>query len=478
MAQGSSFRIPGNIKLQYTPFVLNPHANINKTVTASTSLQGAGFQPQVFTFKLDSKKTSSSKGTINVCPTSYRRYISNDIGLKTLGYDVNHLFNSIPTVSIREFLPDTKLDQCINFFSDMIDAVKELWARKDDDVKDKKKKIDGDLDNETKGIKERQAEKKVARGFIEKIKKVLWHAFDYLTDNCNPSLFTNLEYSTLPESISTNTNTTNYIVKFPYMLYYCLQSCVTTNIYELPCKLENNNVLQSDGYQGWKGNGSGVLGISGLLTKIPGIGEILNNIIGNIRINYMPYWDSDKGSQTPPPEVEVKFDLFNDSEEAAIINFIFVHTIILGNNWIQYNVFQHSQDLYDVQIAGMDRLFCCAGQFGVQYSGILRSVTPSFTQKLVSKHANKNCIADIAALRDRIVNERMIMIPDVYNVSMKFTSLIPANFNSHIYSFVMNNSMMSRTANGVYTKGLFTNVVQAATTQFIEEMMGYIESLN
>ena len=46
------------------------------------------------------------------------------------------------------------------------------------------------------------------------------------------------------------------------------------------------------------------------------------------------------------------------------------------------------------------------------------------------------------------------------------------------YSFVMNNSMMSRTANGVYTKGLFTNVVQAATTQFIEEMMGYIESLN
>lgn len=39
----------------------------------------------------------------------------------------------------------------------------------------------------------------------------------------------------------------SYIVKFPYTVYYKLQSCVTTNIYELPCVPSNNFLHNSDG---------------------------------------------------------------------------------------------------------------------------------------------------------------------------------------------------------------------------------------
>ena len=125
---------------------------------------------------------------------------------------------------------------------------------------------------------------------------------------------------------------------FPYTLYYRLQSCVTTNIYEVPGTDSNKHILVSNGSTGW-GDGSDILGaggfrISNLLGKIPGIGNLANMILGNIGINYMPWWNADSGAKTAEPEVEIKFDLFNDSYDAAMNNFIFVNTIIPNNKWI------------------------------------------------------------------------------------------------------------------------------------------------
>lgn len=54
----------------------------------------------------------------------------------------------------------------------------------------------------------------------------------------------------------------------------------------------------------------------------------------NVRINYMPFWESKDGSATKPPDVTVKFDLFNDTNERAMYNFIFVNTIIPNNMWL------------------------------------------------------------------------------------------------------------------------------------------------
>ena len=129
-----------------------------------------------------------------------------------------------------------------------------------------------------------------------------------------------------------------FVMTFPYTLYYRLQSCVTTNIYEVPGTDSNKHILVSNGSAGW-GDGSDILGaggfrISNLLGKIPGIGNLANMILGNIGINYMPWWNADSGAKTAEPEVEIKFDLFNDSYDAAMANFIFVNTIIPNNKWI------------------------------------------------------------------------------------------------------------------------------------------------
>ena len=79
--------------------------------------------------------------------------------------------------------------------------------------------------------------------------------------------------------------------------------------------------------------------VSGLLSKIPIIGNIANMILGNIGINYMPWWNADAGSSTREAEIDIEFNLYNDSANAAMYNFIFVNTIAPNNRWLQYNMF-------------------------------------------------------------------------------------------------------------------------------------------
>jgi len=52
-----------------------------------------------------------------------------------------------------------------------------------------------------------------------------------------------------------DTDLKNYILNFPYMLYYKFQSCVTTNIYELPCAVDGNKMYSSSGHEGWADGG-------------------------------------------------------------------------------------------------------------------------------------------------------------------------------------------------------------------------------
>lgn len=169
-----------------------------------------------------------------------------------------------------------------------------------------------------------------------------------------------------------------YVVNFPYTMYYNLQSCVTTNIYEVPGTESNKRIGTADGSAGW-GSGddfmsSGGFRVSNLLGKIPVLGDLANMILGNVGINYTPWWNAKAGTDgSKEPGIEIKFDLFNDSAQAAMINFIFVNTIIPNNKWVQYNMFQHSSNLFDVKIEGVNRLFACSGNFSVTYDGILRN---------------------------------------------------------------------------------------------------------
>ena len=103
----------------------------------------------------------------------------------------------------------------------------------------------------------------------------------------------------------------------------------------------SKRISSSDGTAGWTGGGSTGLRVSKLFdaSSVPLVGGMINGVLSNIAIDYLPWWNSEAGSATREPEISIEFDLFNDSDEAAMINFIFINTIVPHNKWIQYHLF-------------------------------------------------------------------------------------------------------------------------------------------
>ena len=85
---------------------------------------------------------------------------------------------------------------------------------------------------------------------------------------------------------------------------------------------EGKPIMSSDGMAGW-GDGSdfmgaGGFGVSNFLKNIPIVGQLAEMLLGNIGINYMPWWNAETGTKSAAPEVTVKFDLFNDNVYKAV----------------------------------------------------------------------------------------------------------------------------------------------------------------
>ena len=457
MSSPSFFQIAGNIKQQFAPFVIIPKAKINQPVSSSTKLNGAS--PQVFSYKTNTTQTDGGNMKIRFYPSSMDdAAIKDDISFKLLyareklyepgsrSITVQDILNSIPGVQIREFLPDTRLDQCINLFTDMMSNLTKMF------VSDDKNNTSGSSGSSQSATKDEEA------GLFKKITTAAWYTMKYMVGATDPNLYDDLSFGTLTgidfssyqSSVYQNNKTYpgSFVMAFPYTMYYLLQSCVTTNIYEIPAAQTSKNILVSGGgMAGWTDGGddfmsAGGFRISNLLGKIPVIGNLANMILGNIGINYMPWWNAPSGAKTKEPQVEIKFDLFNDSADAAMANFIFVNTIVPNNKWIQYNMFQHSSHIYDVKIEGINRLFACAGDFNVTYEGVLRDPPEKWINELINAHANE-CM-DKTAFLTNVKNNRLIKIPDVYRVTLQFQSLLPANFNNYIFNYAENASHLTK----------------------------------
>lgn len=456
--QSSLFQIPGNVKQSLLPFVLNPASTLNTVKTNSPELRNV--QPQIFSYRSESigkDNYSSGVGKLNFYPSSFNNiHFNDDISWKLLyqrGSDLYStqnsigladILNNIPGIQIREFLPDTRLDQCINFFKEFMEGVSDMFS--DDSSSETTGSSNESAQNENKPLKENIKETS------KKVFAVIKYTLKYMTGGTKPSnLFTDFEklinehekidFSSYDNDWKNPGTQQYYVLTFPYRLYYCMQSCVTTNIYEVPGASSTKSILETPyGMGGWTSGGgdfSSGFRISGLLSKIPGIGGMLDTLLGNIGINYMPWWSPKAGTEAAKePEIEIKFDLYNDSAEAAETNFIFVNTIVPGNKYIQYNMFQHSQNLYDVKIEGLNRLYACAGTFSVTYEGQLRTPPRRWINDLVNGHAN-NCMNKETFINN-IVNNHLIKIPDVYRVTMRFQSLLPANFNNYLYTYAEN----------------------------------------
>ena len=250
------------------------------------------------------------------------------------------------------------------------------------------------------------------------------------------------------------------VVDFPFWMYYKLLSYYTTNVYEIPFKVEN--AFNVEGSKGWHSSGKGIE-LPDMIKKIPGIGDILDQAFGNIRINYVSYWKASEGGQTSYPELKVSFNLFNDTLSSALINFIFVNTVAPNNMWIQMGILQHSPAIYDVKIDGHARMYACTGDVNVKFKGQLRDPGPAFIGQLVSKHLNRNgLLVEPSQFAVMAMANRLIRIPDVYEVELTFKSMFPLNFNNYLYHYARNNVMDVQYAGGGSWFGGFMSPVAEA----------------
>ena len=442
------------------PFVLNPSAALNKN--------GNGFRnasPQYFTFRNNNIKAASGKGILNFCPKSMKDYFDKDISYQlTYKYNkdnknapaeqvtFNSILDNIPAIQIREYLPDTALEQGINFFVSLIKQVIGMFGEKgiSTDIAEKteeRKGPDGKIIKVVTATEEQQTD-----SLFKKLWNVTWFIMKYITgvdggvtgeDGKKVNLASSATEKYKDFNGIKSTNYYDQILKFPHMIYYKLQSCTTTGIYELPCLKQDKMLYSSNGAAGWNvDENSGWRFLPKSLQSLPFVGPMLGKMFGNIGISWTPWWDATSGNATEEPQVDITFDLFNDTNEAALYNFIFVNTLVPNNKWIQYGLFQHSSHIYDIKLEGYNRLFACTGQFEVSYDGVLRDPPPNWLDKTgpLANHINANYDKDkfLTALK----NNKLIKIPDIYKVKLTFSSLLPANFNNYLYTLVANDNQI------------------------------------
>ena len=425
--------IPGNIKQMYLPFVLNPKNGLHKAeityadAGAKADRQASGLDnvtPQLFSFSYNKIK-AEEPGIIHIAPqafydSSITKIANDDVSYNLLytGYtesvkkqtriEVKTLLDDIPSIQIREYLQDAKLNMVFDLFQQFGNG----WT-------------DGTTSGE-KSKEENENSKQPLSAVLSGIGLRVWNFIKAVTRDFDKIMLDaaseqiNKVATFYINSENDSPIRTKSVLNFPYMLYYRLMSTTTTNIYEVPY---NGQIMYES-----QGGGFSKGGLGGLTTDGKSIfGQFVNWFGKNIRINTTPTWD---GPQDTPTKVEIDFSLYNDTIDAAIMNFIFVNTIVPNNKWIQYGIFQHAPCLYDVKINGINRLFMCQGDFKVESKGVLRKPSWTLINQLVNSHLNpRSSLTDLALLTNDLIR-----IPDIYDVHLTFTSLLPNNFNNFLFA--------------------------------------------
>lgn len=372
---------------------------------------------------------------INICPSSYKSVIEKDLSLKMLteGYystesfmdstiDLNSILDAIPGIQIREYQPDTKLDQALNIIKPLYEKFKTKFLG------------DKDFFEEFK---------------IDDFKKKLLDLPNTLNRALNDGTYKSIENYLNVEMRNKYAKKDKLLVDSIFTIYYLLQTSTTNNWYTIPGITSSKDLYNSSGSAGWLDGSSSVSLMPKFIKDIPLLGSVVNSMFGNVGIDYTPWWNPESGSKTKEPEIKIEFDLFNDTLEAAKANFIFVNTLIAGNRWVQYGLFRGSSSLYDIKLEGYNRLFACAGDISVSYKGVLRQPSYFLNISLDTELSNKD-----------------IKIPDIYHVSLVFKSLLPANFNTYLFNIMSQNNLYTIKENNTASNILQTTVGKAIDSIF------------
>lgn len=355
----------------------------------------------LFSFKLNANKR------LGVLPEDHNRHgsdlgsklqvgINPWIGTKLELYDI---LENIPCVNIREYTQDTRVDYVL--------SIAKIFTK---GLADGEKVASGTFDFGT--IRE-------AFGLMIHDIKTLDSPFWTNVGNAFISKSVFGDYG--QQDNETDKTDKQALIDFVYSLYYEMVTTTTTNRYTLPFNVQDN-VMKGNGTDGWDSfsmNGS-FMEHMGALTGFLGKG---------ISIYTTPVWQGIKNSEGYGFDMTI--NLFNDTLDHTLANFIFVNTLIPQNMPTHYAVFQQAPSVYDIQIEGFQRLFMCSGDFSCSMKGVVRKPSSKFIEQLVNNHGNEKYKFDKekSPIKD-------IRIPDVYEVHLTFKSLLPNTFNNFIFQYV------------------------------------------
>lgn len=441
-----SLKIPLNLKNAYRPFVLDPN---NKMMKVNENAAAVGGKPQVFSFKKDP--------SLGILPNSWNvnSALKSDISMSLI-YGMNstgkmiaggpislkdHLLQHIPMVQIREYQQDSKLNQVFSLFG----SLKEGFDKGSEAASS-----GSSVGDALAGLKT-TAEK-------------WWKTFKWIV--VNPDIFVKkllggMELSR--EMTITESDDKSYlsIVKVPHILYYQMISSLSLNIFELP--FSGEFVREASGHGGWN-TGRGIKGIGGGGNGI--FSKFISYFGDNIKVSMTPTWDG--AADEEGTTIEFTVNLFNDSVDAACVNFVFVNTLLPSMMFTQYHIFQQSPSLFDIKVDGLGRYFMCSGSIKVEYKGVLRTPSPTVIKNLATKYANPIYKFDENYLR----KSGLVKIPDSYQVTLQFKSLLPNSFNNYIYSNCANNEIKKE--DKTYSPSMYDDLIKSFKTT-IEEIGSKLE---
>ena len=195
-------------------------------------------------------------------------------------------------------------------------------------------------------------------------------------------------------------------------------SSIAIGHYSMMCKLpyigSSSAMIQSSGEHGWNSpvtnNASGIIG--GILNSIGGLTGM------EIGWSEPLSWTSANMSQFTP--LRANFAIFNDTFEHFITNYAFIIEFMATTKAVTDAIFIRSPYLYDVEIPGGLRYNLCSCTASISPIGKMRKL--SYNESYI-----KSVMNDVFNIN---LNPTSVQyIPDAYNVSLEFKSILPDLWN-------------------------------------------------
>ena len=397
--------IPGDLRQQYLPF----------------TIAGPGLK-QVFSFKDRTKEGLPAFAQVSTFSRWLPQLIENDSSFQySHGPDgfskvtLKQFLDEIPSLQIREFVPDAKLTQTFKWFS---------YFKKGFDAALK------NVDGESLSFQQMKAAADEVMNNLAKTIKGLTSGMAELLRNVVGGL------ASLYEDRGFNVGGDDgYAVLFlPFILYYRLTTTHTNNVYELPYAI-NSEIMKSDGTYGWT-NSRSDFGFLDTALDTASENSLVKMALGNtVRINTMPSFQPT--GETHGETITINVDLINDTDEAAAANFLMCHTLFGNNRWLQYGFVQAGASLYDVKLPGANRYMMCAGQFSCKAKGAFRSPSDNVLNAILSgckTESNKmktfgDVVSNNDSLKQALIRQKTVeYVIEDYNNQQKSSS--PSSLNS------------------------------------------------